>query len=241
MAEFQVKTPVFEGPLMLLLDLIEKRKLLINNISLAEVADDYITYIKQLDSFPIADTANFILVASTLLLIKSRSLLPALELTEEEKESTENLERRLALYKEARYAAAILTKQYGACTLFGALRSPEHTIFFVPASDLHILNIKNAVETIIQGLPVPEKISRAVVQKIMSLEEMITRLAERIQEGVRTTFREFTRTQNHTDVRQVKLHIAVSFLAMLELVKNGIVYVEQCAMFDDIAITKQEA
>ena len=81
---FKIKTEAFEGPLDLLLNLIEKRKLFINDISISKVADDYIAYIKNLNKFPIRESANFILIASTLLLIKSISLLPNLHLSEEE-------------------------------------------------------------------------------------------------------------------------------------------------------------
>ena len=73
---FTVKTQSFEGPLDLLLDLIEKRKLFINDISLVKVTDDFIAHVRQFENLPMAESAHFILVASTLLLIKSKSLLP---------------------------------------------------------------------------------------------------------------------------------------------------------------------
>ena len=62
--------------------------MLINDFSLAQITDDYLAYLGKLEQFPLRDTADFILVASTLVLLKSRSLLPALELTEEEEEDT---------------------------------------------------------------------------------------------------------------------------------------------------------
>src|SRR3989344_4683582 len=96
---FTIKQQHFEGPLDVLLDLIEKRKFFINDISLAKVADDYLAYIKALEKFPLADSANFVLVASTLVLIKSKSLLPNLELTTEEQGDIADLERRLVLYR----------------------------------------------------------------------------------------------------------------------------------------------
>ena len=95
MSPFTAKTPAFEGPLEVLLNLIEARKLHVGDIALAAVADDFIAYAKQFEEFPIAEGASFILVASTLLLIKSKSLLPALELTEEEKTDISELEARL--------------------------------------------------------------------------------------------------------------------------------------------------
>jgi len=96
---FTIKTESFEGPLDLLLDLIEKRKLYISDISLAKVTDDFIEHIKNIGGIEIGESAHFILVASTLLLIKSKSLLPELALTEEEQfddEKTINLAREIA-------------------------------------------------------------------------------------------------------------------------------------------------
>ncbi len=81
---YKVKTHVFEGPLDLLLDLVEKRKLFVNDVSLAEVTDDFIKYIETHEEFPIGESAEFIVIASTLMLVKSRSLLPMLALTEDE-------------------------------------------------------------------------------------------------------------------------------------------------------------
>src|SRR3989338_2173930 len=100
-----VKTSVYEGPLDLLLELIEKRKLLINDISLAAVAEDYIVRIKQMEALPVGETAEFISLAATLLLIKSRSLLPTLELSEEEGHTIKELEYRLAVYQLLKEAA----------------------------------------------------------------------------------------------------------------------------------------
>jgi len=94
-----VKTPVYEGPLELLLELIEKRKLLINDISLAQVAEEYITRVNSMEELPVGETANFVALASTLLLIKSRSLLPSLTLTEDESRDIKELEYRLAVYQ----------------------------------------------------------------------------------------------------------------------------------------------
>ena len=83
-AEFSIRTEVFEGPLDLLLTLIEKRKFLVNDISLAAVTDDFIKYMNMGEEVLLSERAHFVLTAATLLLIKSKSLLPTLELTEEE-------------------------------------------------------------------------------------------------------------------------------------------------------------
>ena len=84
--QFEVKTSAFEGPLDLLLDLVEKRKLLINDISIAEVTDEYMRQVSLMQELSLPNTAQFVALAATLLLIKSKSLLPVLELTQEEEE-----------------------------------------------------------------------------------------------------------------------------------------------------------
>lgn len=105
---FSVKTPVFEGPLDLLLSLIEDRKLLISDVSLTKVADDFIGYIQNQVAFPVGTAANFILVSATLLLLKSRALLPVLSLTKDEEGDIKDLEFRLKLYQLFRNVATEL-------------------------------------------------------------------------------------------------------------------------------------
>ena len=82
---YTIKTSIFEGPFSLLLYLVEKRKLFINDLSLVEVTEDYLNYLNSLEKLNPEEVSNFLIVASTLLLIKSKSLLPTLNLTDEEK------------------------------------------------------------------------------------------------------------------------------------------------------------
>ncbi len=89
---FAVKTEVFEGPLELLLELVEKRKLLINDISLAPVTDEYMQAVSQMQEMSLPGTAQFVVLAATLLLIKSKSLLPIHYLTDQEESSIDEIE-----------------------------------------------------------------------------------------------------------------------------------------------------
>ncbi len=111
---YTVKTTGFEGPFGLLLDLIEKRKLFINDVSLASVTEDYLNYMNKLgglNSCGSTEITSFILIASTLILIKSKSLLPNLDLTVEEEGDIKNLEERLRLYKLFIELGVILEKK----------------------------------------------------------------------------------------------------------------------------------
>ena len=101
---FTIKQGRFEGPYHKLLEVIESRKLSINEISLAQIADEYIAYIKTLKTNNLSnidkdDISQFIVVASTLMIIKARSLLPSIEYSKEEKDEICNLEYKLMLYK----------------------------------------------------------------------------------------------------------------------------------------------
>ena len=239
--DFKVRVGEFEGPLELLLDLVEKRKLHISEVSLSEVADEFIEYTKSFEDFPIADSADFILVASTLLLIKSKSLLPNMELTEEEKISIEELEHRLESYKRYKKMAAELGQMLGHPFYF-AEEKRQTEIVFAPPEELSLLSLKKSLEEILKNTPQKEApLPKVAVQKIINLEEMIEKLSERIKKGLQTSFNDFSKmADGSTSSPQAKLDVIVSFLAMLELVKRGLVRVEQQKHFEDISIQSEE-
>lgn len=226
-----MKTGVFEGPLEVLLELIEKRKLFINEISLAKVADDYISYVKNLGAFPMGESANFILIASTLLLIKSKSLLPILELSEEEQGDIRDLERRLKIYRKIKELSVGVRERFGKNILFAPEPRRVEPIFS-PDSSMTVAGFLGAIREVLQNLPKKELLPKAIVEKVMSLEEMITRLTERVSAALKMSFREFS--QSHKEGVSSKVHVIVSFLAMLELVKQGIISVTQERHGDDI-------
>jgi segregation and condensation protein A len=96
--KYVVKAGSFEGPLEVLLGLIEERKLFINEISLASVTNEYLSYVRSLGGKNLPDATDFVVIAATLVLIKSRSLLPNLELTVDEKEKAIYPLRHMYLY-----------------------------------------------------------------------------------------------------------------------------------------------
>lgn len=236
---FAIKTETFEGPLDLLLSLIEKRKLLVNDISLAQVADDYLEHLSRFEHFPTHEVAQFLVVASTLVLIKSRSLLPEFVLTVEEEYDVKDLERRLAIYKRMQELSKTLTRQWGARRMYGASDTPSsrrQNIVFAPHASIAIPNIRKAIDSILSRFPKVEALKKTIVEKVISLEEMMDTMASRMQAALKTRFSEFAKraTSSSTTDREVKVNTIVSFLAMLELVKQGMLMVRQHAAFDDI-------
>lgn len=230
--EYTVKTSVFEGPLELLLSLVEKRKLFINDISLATVTDDYIEHINKQNEASMTHTADFILIASTLLLIKSKSLLPALSLTDEEEKDIDDLETRLKLYKKIKELSRHIDNNFGKNIIFAKSPSRLAEPIFSPHKKITIANIAESVQNVLKNLPKKAvEAPKAIVEKVMSLEDMIDRLAKRISGNLKMSFNKFSEAD-----KKDRINIIVSFLAMLELVKQGTISVTQDSHFSDITM-----
>lgn len=227
----QVKTPVYEGPLEILLELIEKRKLLVNDVSIAAVTDEYITRINAMESMPVGETAEFVALAATLLLIKSRSLLPTLELSDDETRDIKELEYRLALYQIIKDATRGLTSRLEGAPLYEG-SAPVLPPLFLPDESVTPLNLRAAAQALIDGFPTTLALPKVAVKTIMSLEEMIDRLAARVSSAMRLSFREFSGVGKAA----ARGEVIVSFLALLELVKQGIIRATQGEHFGDITL-----
>ena len=230
---FEIKTDAFEGPLELLLDLVEKRKLLINDISLASVTDEYMSHVSVMQEMSLPNTAHFVALAATLLLIKSKSLLPVLELTDEEEEGIDDLEARLRLYKIYRDAAGTITEEFGKQMMHERQFVKDRTPIFVTDKFTTIEALRAAMGDVLTGLPIKEIKPKVQVRKVISLEEMIDRLHQRIEQQMRLKFSELL--EDNTE----KVHVIVGFLAVLESVKQGSILVAQIDRFADIDIEKE--
>lgn len=226
--QFKIKTKVFEGPMDLLLSLIEKRKLLINDVSLAKVTDDFISYLQNREVYSIKDTSDFLLVASTLLLIKSRSLIPSLNLSEEEKADIRDLELKLKIYKKIKELSVFIKSNFGKKIIFFPNARKVEPVFS-PDTSMTKENISNAIFDVIKNLPKFDVKPKLKVTKVISLEEMITNLTKRVQSSLKMSFKDFSGIG-----KAEKVNVIISFLAMLELVKQGIIEVNQKEKFDDI-------
>lgn len=229
---FSITTDVYTGPLDLLIDLIEKRKLLINDISIAAVTDEYMKYVAIMERSTLRETADFVVLASTLLLIKSKSLLPILELTETEEESMEQLEKRLKLYQIFRNAGKIVEQAFGGRMLYERTFVFDETPLFVTDNYTNVSALTNAITEVVTRLPKKIDKPKVQVRKVVSLEEMIDRLKERVERQLSFKFKDFTGDSRERGT------IIVGFLAVLEMVKQGSVMVRQAAHYTDIEIER---
>jgi segregation and condensation protein A len=265
---FTIKTPVFEGPLDLLLNLIEKKKLFISDISLSKVTDEYISHIKELPEYSLKHRTQFILIASTLLLIKAKSLLPTLELTPEEEGDIKDLERRLKILNLIRQRSTNVRELYGTHRIYPRGEMDEAIVIFAPGIDLAAAygdghggksgseggigkktgkeNLKDAIYRVLHSLPKPVIEQKATVKKVISLEEMMDRLEDRINNAMKMTFRQFSNSKDgggggaNSYDRAERVNIILSFLAMLELVKQGAIDVSQERTFEEIEMERMK-
>ena len=227
---FNIKTDAYQGPFEFVLDLIETRKLLVNDLALASITEDFIQHVRKQTEFPVEETANFIQIAATLLLIKSKSLIPDLEFSEDENADVEDLKRRLAAYEKVREASRELTRIFGKVIMLPAGEClPEP--FFAPSSDLSVNALAEAMARVLAAREVVEELPEARVKPLVTIEEMMDRLAKRVQSVLTLSFKEFSKNSGE------KIEIIVSFLALLELVKQGAVAAEQYDQHGDIRIS----
>ncbi|NBC30173.1 MAG: segregation/condensation protein A [Spirochaetes bacterium] len=230
-----IKTTVFEGPLELLIELVEKRKLLINDISLAEVTDEYMQRVSAMQELSLPNTAQFVALAATLLLIKSKSLLPVLELTTEEESAIDDLEERLQRFAVYREGAHVLSSRFGAQPLYTPEYTPPREPIFAPDPYCSRAELRAAMERVLAELPKQAEKPVAAVTPTISLEAMISRLQDRIERRLRTRFSELRATEPD------RKNLVVGFLAILELCKQGGVLVRQEHRFADIEIEREHA
>jgi len=238
---YEVQTEVFQGPLDLLLYLIEKRKLHICDISLSKITDDYIEYLKKIEGSSIKNSIDFVLTASILMLIKSKSLLPTLDLTLEEEQSIDDLEKRLKEYQEIKRLSCYIKESFGKKNIFFRQANVNIKPIFSPDKKTEISFLFSLIKNILNNLPKKVLTPKVSVEKVISLEKMIEDLTGRIKTSLNMSFKKFSGLQDNSGfTKKEKLTVVVSFLAMLELVKQGIIIVRQACQFGDIDMQTQD-
>lgn len=231
---FTISTPSFEGPLSLLLELVQKRKVFISDISLAEVADEFINAVKS-EERSLAEDARFVSVAATLLLIKSKSLLPNFTLTAEEEESAEELRDRLVAFELLRLKSRVVEGLYGKNILSQSKALKDERIFFMPDKNISATSMRERLRILKDGLPqrhLPERVS---VKQTLRLEDVLVSMSRRIRRHLAGSFKEFARVGEAP-----KRDVVVHFIALLELIKEGFVEAHQDSLGGDIELRHQE-
>jgi segregation and condensation protein A len=247
--ELTVKLQVFEGPLDLLLHLLEKNKVNIYDIPIVTITEQYLDYIAQMKKHDLNIVSEFLVMAATLIDIKSRMLLPAKETPEEEEEDPrDELVRQLIEYKMYKCMAYELRdRQIDAERVLYKAPSipPEVADYEEPVnleelvSDITLARLDEIFRSIMKKQtekidPVRSKFGRIEKEEV-SLSDKMAYLEEYC-----TTHKVFS-FRNLLEEQPGKMEIIVTFLAVLELMKMGKIYISQERTFDDINIESKLA
>jgi segregation and condensation protein A len=229
---YEIRTEQYAGPLEKLLELIEQRKMEVTTISLGNVTADFISYVKTLeDRAHPKIVADFILIASRLMLIKSKVLLPNLIFTPEEECEIKDLEERLRLYREFKEAGRMLAGFWPSSprSFSRPFLNQLENMFCPPTalSDNSLFAAMRSLVGIFQILAPKEE--RTVKRILVSIEEKMGELMSRLSGNSETNFKAVVAGLRREE-------IVALFLAMLHLLKQQKIYIAQEAQFSDIII-----
>lgn len=231
--KYQVATPVYHGPLDLLLQLIERAELDITKLSIAQVTDQYLVYLENLPELSADEVSAFLVIAAKLIQIKSEMLLPRPPMRDVgEEDPGEALARQLMLYRKYKLVANKLDdlQRSDRRTYVNLSPVPEvegkHVITGVTISDL----IDASIEVYTRIPEDPGSLDSAISAPKITIRQKIHLLTQHLRQFGRSSFRVILGQQRSRE------SISVTFLAMLELIKLGYVFAYQENSFSDIEI-----
>lgn len=228
---YQIHLEKFEGPLALLLEMVEAEKLDITEVALAQVTESYLNYLNNNPGISEDEMADFLVTAAKLLYIKSKVLLPELNVGEEDGVS---LADQLRMYKEFVEAAKkidnAIKKKHFAYYRETPIKLVE--VGFAPPTGLSAPKMKNMFEDVLARLKPILDLPRVMIGKAISIREKIQQIRDMLSAGGKLGFGHLLgKAQNRTEV-------IVSFLALLELTKQREIYLAQQNNFEEILIEK---
>ncbi|MBI3957134.1 MAG: segregation/condensation protein A [Candidatus Kerfeldbacteria bacterium] len=231
---YQTRLEQFEGPLHLLLELIERRKLDISTIALADVAEQFLGYVSANPNLHPDELADFLVVAAKLLLIKSRTLLPSLAA---EEDGDNDLERQLKIYREYYEASKrierMIRRHHYSFARGASLKVRDEERRFRPPEGLVPDELTRLLRIVLKRLEPFVTISEDVIIRTVNIRDKIENIRSQILENVTMNFQTLLEQANS------KTDIIVTFLAMLELVKMRAIAVVQNDMFRGITIERR--
>lgn len=232
---FFVRQERFEGPIDLLLTLIEDKKMHINTVSLASVTDEYRQYM-EVHEVTSDELSQFLVVLATLILIKAKSLLPSLEVTEEENQSIVDLAERLENLKKFREYAKLLERTWEKKPLRYSRMPRKELVVFAPDPRATPESLYGAMKEVLSRVKEEiehverEKLSEAKVAPVIHIKDVISRIESVISSGtfsLSDVMGRYEHAGTPDEKRVVKVEAIVTFLALLELARNGIAMLTQ--------------
>lgn len=229
----QISLEQFQGPLDLLLQLIEKNKLQITEISLAKITDQYLEYLDSAQNIASAEVADFLLIASKLIYLKSKYLLPELSL--EGEETAGDLENQLKIYRQYYEASKELDKLFVNDKKYAFLRQIPYKLpidtEFIPPKNISKGLLADIFKEVLAKIDRVVNLPKVAIARAVSIGEKIQQIKDQIKQFGKLSFKSILNKKD-------KMETIVSFLAMLELVKQREITVAQDKLFGDLNIEK---
>lgn len=229
---YQVRTPVYEGPLDLLLQLIERAELDITRLALAQVTDQFLVHIKEIEQRAPEEVSAFLVIAARLLQIKSEALLPRPPTREPgEEDPGEALAQQLIAYKRYRQIADQLhLREAMGLRAHLRLAPPPKVEGNLDLAGLGLPDLINAAYQVFIYAKSAPPLSTLIAPPRITIREKISLISQALRQKGRITF------QALLGEKRSRLDIVVTFLAMLELVKRNFVRTYQDRLFGEIGI-----
>jgi segregation and condensation protein A len=230
---YQVKTENFEGPIELLLELAKKSEIDIYGIWISKITTQYLEYIAMIQSFNLDEALEFLVIAASLIYLKSRSLLPqeTIELVEEEEKLRRSLESYAQEYERFREVAdhlkekAIVASNYFTRPVPEELKKEEYI-------EATLFDLVSAFKSILIESEKKENI-REITREVITVEQKMEEILNLLQEE--NAIIQFSRIFKNAMTR---LEIVVSFLALLELIRSGKIRAVQKKLFEEIELVR---
>jgi len=229
---YPVRLPAFEGPLDLLLRLIEREELDITAISLAQVTDQYLAIVEEMGRRNLANLTAFLVVAAKLVLIKSRALLPRPPQTgvDEAEDVAADLIRRLEIYRTFKRAAQWLGRLEEAGTVaYVRIAPPPPSSTWFDLEGVTLEGLLTAAREALEALPAPP-VGEVISPPPVTVAEQIVRIEERLAREGRIRFRDVLSEASS------RVEVIITLMALLELLKQDRVRVRQEGLFGPIFI-----
>lgn len=238
--DYQIDLPVFSGPLDLLLHLIERQELDVTTISLVQVTSQYLEQIERLKENRLEELIDFLVIGARLAQIKSRALLPPSPLhlmdEEEEEDPAEALIRQLRRYKRFKQAAAWLqAREEAGLRTYLRLAPPPKLEGRLDLSGITVTSLLTAVQEALDRMGDLEESVAIVQPRRITLKGQIDHLRQLVRQAKSLLFHELLSTE------ATSVEVAVTLLALLELIKRHEVAVNQTRLFGPIEIVHSEA
>ncbi|HYM15982.1 MAG TPA: segregation/condensation protein A [Dehalococcoidia bacterium] len=231
---YQLTLPIFEGPLDLLLHLIEREELDITNIALVAVADQYMAYLHTAERINLDQLAEFIVIGARLLLLKSRALLPrppGAPLADDEEDESGDLARQLIEYKLFKEAAGQLRAiETAGLHSYPRIAPPPELPAPTGLDGVTLDLLQQLVMDALTRQPEEEEPAQVIQAHRFTVREKVALITELLAASGRVSFRDLI-----AQCRS-RMEIIVSFMAVLELIKSRLLDAVQDAAFADISL-----